>query len=341
LIAATYYDGRSARQHPVTLELQGAQLLVSGASFSRTEHVDHLQIPAALGNTPRLILFADGARCEVADHAAFEIFFRDTAVAPTWVARLEARWSHALIALAITLGVIMASYIWALPWAAKVVANRVPQQTMAFMDEQFLKAFDQQLLHVSKLSEARKQALVSHLHAWHPLPGTQLPARILFRSSPEIGPNAFALPGGTVVILDELINLADNDDEILGVLAHEMGHVNARHVLRQMLQASVVGVAMTWYVGDISHMLAAMPTALLQTHYSRDFERDADAFAMRMMLANGVPPSRLADMLEKLEKTHGADPAHHQGTAMDYLSSHPNTAERMQTLRNATKEPQR
>ena len=136
-----------------------------------------------------------------------------------------------------------------------------------------------------------------------------------------------------MVVLDEIVNLSSDDDEILAVLAHEMGHVAERHALRQMLQASVVGLAMTWYVGDISTLLAAAPTTLLETRYSRDFERRADAFGARMLKLNGISPGRLADILEKLEHAHARKGEAPGGSAMDYLSTHPNTAERIRTLR--------
>jgi predicted Zn-dependent protease len=174
--------------------------------------------------------------------------------------------------------------------------------------------------------------LLSHLKALHPLPGTRAPSRILFRSSPQIGPNAFALPGGTVIVLDQIVQLADSDEQILGVLAHEMGHINERHALRQMLQASVVGLTMAWYVGDISSLLAAAPTALLETRYSRDYESRADQFAIDMLRSNHISPRYLADMLEKLEHAHGGK-ADKKDSLMNYLSTHPNTAERIRMLR--------
>jgi Zn-dependent protease with chaperone function len=151
-----------------------------------------------------------------------------------------------------------------------------------------------------------------------------------------LGANAFALPGGSIVVLDELVSLADNDQEILAVLAHEMGHISEKHALRQMLQASVVGLAMAWYIGDVSSLLAAAPTVLLQTRYSRDFERNADTFAAEMLRANGIPASRLADILQKLEAAHQTETTQisaKSAKAMDYLSSHPNTEERIDRLR--------
>jgi Zn-dependent protease with chaperone function len=157
-----------------------------------------------------------------------------------------------------------------------------------------------------------------------------------FRSSKDIGANAFALPGGTIIVTDQLVTLAGNDEEILAVLAHELGHVSERHPLRQLLQSSVAGLAMTWYLGDISTLLAAAPTLLLQSSYSRDFERRADRYAADMLRHNGIAPARLADMLGKLESSHPAEKAG-KGQASriaEFFSSHPDTEERIRTLRD-------
>src|SRR5690606_40050887 len=99
---------------------------------------------------------------------------------------------------------------------------------------------------------------------------------------------AFAMPGGTILLTDELVQLAEALQpqqpqqaltQILGVLAHEVGHVEHRHALRQFVQGTIVAAAVTWYLGDVSSLLAAAPTALLNTRYTRNFEREADAYA--------------------------------------------------------------
>lgn len=340
-LQADYYDGRSARRHAVSLAVEAETLQLRGVSTERSEPLAALTIPAPLGNTPRLILFADGARCEVADHAGFAALFPDSDRAGSLLARLEANWSAALGSLLLILAAVAAAYIWGLPYAAQQVAARTPQRILTLIDEQFLDTVDNRLLHPTKLTAARQQALLARVHSLRWPPDAAPPTRILFRSSPEIGPNAFALPGGTVVVLDQLVQLAHNDDEIIGVLAHEIGHVSERHALRQMLQASVVGLAMAWYVGDVSTVLAAAPSALLETRYSRDFERRADAFAARTLKLNGILPSRLADMLQVLEQAYTGrkQQVQQKGHAhwLDYLSTHPATDERIRTLQEQAK----
>lgn len=146
-----------------------------------------------------------------------------------------------------------------------------------------------------------------------------------------MGPNAFALPNGDVVIFDQLIRLAENDDEVAGVIAHELGHVAHRHGLRQLIQSSVVSFVVGIYLGDVSSVAASLGALVLESRYSREFEFEADAYAARTMVAAGRGTEPLAAMLERLEKSHDASGS--AGAGWSGLSSHPETAERIARLR--------
>ncbi len=111
------------------------------------------------------------------------------------------------------------------------------------------------------------------------------------------------------------------------MLAHELGHAHGRHGLQLLLQSSAVGAFLTFYVGDISSLLAAAPAAVVQARYSQDLERQADDYAAALLLHNGMSPGLLADALKKLADSH---PGFSQG---GYLSTHPATDERMRRLR--------
>ncbi len=109
--------------------------------------------------------------------------------------------------------------------------------------------------------------------------------------------------------------------------------------MRMVLQSSVVGLVLAWYVGDVSGLLATAPTIIMQAKYSRDMEREADEYAERTMRLNGLSPCLLANMLEKLEASHLArgrkkPPAkpEKESEALEYLSSHPATRERSNLL---------
>lgn len=338
-VNANYFDGSSARRHVVTLSLDRQWLAVQGDEISREEPFTTLRISEKLGNSPRLIHFAEGGHCEVSDHAALEALLKEAGYRPhSLVSHLEDGWRYAVAALLLIIACGVAAYLWGLPWAADLAASRIPYSTAHIIDEQALRAFDDNLMKPSKLPAARQQILQKRFNALRA--GQDLPAYPLeFRDSKNIGANAFALPGGTVVVTDELIALAGNDEEVLAVLAHELGHVSERHPLRQLLQGSIIAIAMTWYVGDISSLLATAPTLLLQTSYSRDFERRADRYAANMLRKNGIAATHLADILEKLESTQRGKHHAERGkySVIELLSSHPDTDERIRALRGTGK----
>jgi predicted Zn-dependent protease len=166
--------------------------------------------------------------------------------------------------------------------------------------------------------------------------------RLVFRAS-RIGPNAFALPGGTIVLTDELVRRVDADAAIVtGVLAHELGHLRERHGLRLLAQVGALGLLWSALLGDFSGLLATAPALLGQASYSRDAEREADGEAVRVLRAAGIAPTVMVTLFEKLA---ARDDAPSQAGARDgddapswlgiAIASHPADAERIRFFRDA------
>lgn len=349
-IAATYFDGRSTRGHPVTLSVSGGTALIAGEGVDLRLPLRALRVSEALGRGPRLITFPDGAHCEVRDHAGLADLLASSDRAPSLVERMQSSWGWVLIAILAIVAVFGAGYRWAVPWAAEIAAAQVPPGIVEKLSNDVLKSLDEKMMQPSKIAGARQDAILKTFADLRPPDGAATRYQIVFRAS-EIGANALALPSGLIIVTDDLVKLTSNDREIAAVLAHELGHVHEKHGLRQMLQASIVGVVLTWWLGDISSVIATVPAALLEAKFSRDFERAADDYAARMLRANGQSPALLAAMLEKLEAAHagprrsddgkpgepapkdGAGTPARQSSPFDYMSSHPATPERLARLR--------
>jgi Zn-dependent protease with chaperone function len=129
-----------------------------------------------------------------------------------------------------------------------------------------------------------------------------------------------------LVVTDELVALAPDDDAILGVLAHELGHVQHRHVTASIIQAS--GLSMVAFVlwGDVSTLLAAAPVALMQATYSRESETQADTYAIHFIQAAGLRSASVAELFEAMQKQNGEEGG-------SVWSSHPDTGERAERFR--------
>jgi Zn-dependent protease with chaperone function len=316
-------------------------LVVSGSGVDRTAPLETLQrSPGARG--PASIRFPDGARLDVADRAAFERLFESTPGAAIPVSQWDASPRPMIVPV---LGVLLflaiivfLAYRYVIPVVAGAIAERLPASLGVAMSDQTLGVLDREVLTPTTLPALRQEEIsnaFAQLHA----PEARGRYRLLYRQSPVLGPNALALPSGTIVVTDELVALARDDREIMGVLAHEAGHVDRKHGLRLLVQSSLLAVVIGWTLGDLNSLVALAPTQLMEAKYSRDLERDADAHAADLLRRRGIRPSFLADILQRMERgtRSGAGPpeARKAPVMYDYAASHPATAERLDYLRDA------
>lgn len=326
-VAAAYFDGRTARRHAVQLDVAAGRWRVRGDFGERTGTLAELTVSEPLGQAPRTLHWPDGAYCEVGDHAGFARLLSAAGHQPPAVVRLQGRLRWALSALVALIVVGALGYLYALPWAAEVVARQVPAALAERLSRQVMDTLDAHVLTPSELPVARQQdigrALTRLAAAGAPLPAH----RLHFRHATELPPNAFALPGGDIVVFDSLVALAADDDEVVAVIAHELGHVAHRHGLRQLLHSTVVSAVAAIYLGDVSSLAAGLGGLVLESRYSRAFEREADRYGAERLNAAGIGADALARMLGKLD---GPRP----GTAApDWLATHPDTAARIAALR--------
>jgi Zn-dependent protease with chaperone function len=332
-IAASFFDGRRPQRQAVELSVDGDEVVVRGTFGERRAKRAEVEISEPLGRAPRLLRFADGAVCEVADHAAFAAWLAEAGFAESAVVRLQGRWSWALAALLAAILTMLAAYFWGLPAASKMLAPRIPDRIVQSISTHTLSFLDEQMLKPSRLPQARQTELQTQVAAVLKTNPGHPPYRLHFRAS-ALGPNAFALPNGDLVVFDELVALAANDDEVVGVVAHELGHVAHHHGLRQLIQSSVVSFVAGIYLGDISSIASGLAVLAMESRYSRAFELEADAYAAQVMVAAGRGSEPLASMLERMEASLGGKGK--GGPAWDGLSSHPDTADRIRRLRGGT-----
>lgn len=352
--SAIYYDGVDARAHDVRVAVADGRLTISGA-VEREFDLRAARVSEPLARAPRLITFVDGSHLEVADHAQLDRVLAATGFRDSWVVRWQRHWPAALGALLMTIAVVGFGYAYGLPAFARVAASWVPPQIEARIGAESVDWLDRHLLAPTALPTPQRERLLERFAQLAPRDARAY--RVEFRAG-KIGPNAFALPGGRIVVTDDLAILAGSDDAILGVLAHELGHVQQRHLLRRLISSAVVGAAITLLVGDASGILTALPATLADLTYSRDMEREADRYAIELLLAHGVPLEPLAQLLEAMESAQrfrsenksakknrdasraerGDEPVRAESSAPDwtrYLSTHPVTADRVRDIRAA------
>lgn len=336
-IQAWYYDGRSSRRQSVEVLVdQAGTVHLSGDDVRLTLPLSQVRVSTRLGNTPRFLQFPDGSKCETTDNDTVDQVLEhfDQGRGGRWLHRLESRFVYVAVAVAITAGALWWGIVDGVPALARQVAFALPEEVDRAMGQESLALLDRALFEPTELSEAERERLAG-LFA-QVADGAAPDLRLELRSSPALGANALALPSGIVVVTDGLADLAANDEELLAVLAHEVGHIEYRHSVRMLLQNSATALIVATVTGDlssISALSAALPTLLVQAHYSRDFEREADRYAAEWLDRNGIPRKHFADLLRRLAADHGEHAEdEEEGDVIGYIGSHPATRERIEAL---------
>lgn len=327
-IKARWYDGKTSQGRSVVLHPDPPhRLRVTGEGVDFSRSLDEVRPSSRVGNTRRHLYFSDGSQCETEDNDAVDAMFASarSGAAGRMIHRFESRLRYVVLACVLTAAALWGGITYVIPAIAKQIAFGLPASTEKAIGQDALAGLDNVLFEPTRLPPSRQaqlKALFSEMTSAIPGAGDY---RLELRASRLIGANALALPSGIVVVTDRLVELAASDKEIAAVLAHEIGHLRQRHSLRRLLQASastVLVIAVTGDIGSVASLGAALPTLLLEARYSREFEREADDFALDYMKGRGIPAQALGDILLRIEKEDGGR------DVPDYLSTHPSTRER-------------
>jgi Zn-dependent protease with chaperone function len=332
-IRAFYYDGLSSSRQPVEiLFFESAEVHVQGPNLDMRCPFSDLRISPRIGNTARHIDLSGGGQLETADNDAVDAVARyfEHGAAQRFVHKLEKSWRAALAALLLSALAIWAGIEYGVPATARWAAATIPETARLKIGAESLATLDTALLQTSTLDSGAQQRLRARLRRLTEALPAQHVYRLEFRASGRLGANAFALPGGTLVVTDAMVKLADNDEQIVAVLAHEIGHVEHDHGLRTVLQNSMTALMVAVALGDIasiSSLAVTLPTVLVEARYSRQFEWEADRYALAMLKSEHIPAARYAEILKHLQESHKDS-----GEA-DYFSSHPAIQERIDRIR--------
>jgi Zn-dependent protease with chaperone function len=331
----TYYDGRSSRAHAVTCRLDAGRLRITGDEVARDEALEDVVASARLGRAARVLRLADGACVEIADSDSLETALAPVRRhgAPRFVAVLERHWGIALASVAIAVAAIGWAVVFGVPALARDVAFRLPPEVSKSLGEETLEQLDDLFFEPSSVEASQQASLRERFDRLQALAHVEPAPHLEFRAAPQLGANAFALPSGDVVLTDGLVENAEDEDEIVAVLAHELGHVQHRHGLRSVLQQVGIGALVAGALGDfvsLTSIAGVLPVLLVTLEYGREFEREADAFGADLLDEAGIGREKLAQFLTKLAAEEASLPA--------YLSTHPATTKRAETIRRSAPE---
>jgi Zn-dependent protease with chaperone function len=324
-IPGRYFEAHASRTISAVLsrDVDGLFLRIEGRSdLMRPEKLTR---SSSLAGLPTKLTFPDGSVFEAQTDAELLSILQEKPGFFESVGRHERSLKSIIFAAAATILVSVSLWLWGLPAFAAAAAWMTPPAVSQFIDTGTLTTLDNTLLSPSKLVTAQRDMYRADFDALAIAAG-QPSGRLslLFFDAPRIGPNAFALPGGTVIITDQLVKLSQSPDEVAGVLAHEIGHIEHRHSLRLIYQALGISFFISMVSGDPGSMIDSViqqASALQTLSNSRDFEREADHDSVVLMQKIGRNSLAMLALLDRIV------PKGSQGD-VSFLSTHPGLQER-------------
>lgn len=340
-IPGRWHAPGSARSVEALLKLDASGLVnITGGQGEAlaSAMLRHVAISDRVGSIPRTVTFSDGSSFVTDGNDAVDGALRASGRHGSGIVHsLEMFRPRLFVLVALVMALSFAVYRFALPVMIELAVAATPPAVPGLLSRGTLASLDGSILEPTSLGVDDRVAIHRDFRAIAALSERGVGGYALhFRGGGTIGPNAFALPDGTIVLTDELVRLAADDREaVVGVLAHEIGHVEAEHSLRRLYQAAGVAALVMLVAGDIGQAaedLLVQGAALVSLSYSRDQEREADRYSVRLMHDAGRDPAAIVRFLELLRDRLG------DRSGNDFLSTHPATVERIEETRRMVRE---
>lgn len=298
--------------------LDDSGTVLGGAPLSQ------IDVDWPLGRQPRKLTLPDGTVFETDDHDGIGQIVGERKSAklhrleefhPRLIGFVLACMVGVWVIYRYGLDILVAGAIWLTP---PVLVEQIDRGTMATIDFQMAEETK-----LDATDQARVEDIFATLlpHVEEVPDGTNF--RLLFRDMPGLGPNAFALPGGTVVMTDAFVKDFPNEDVLASVLGHEIGHVVERHGMRQLYRSLTIYILVALMAGDTGPFLEEIlleGNVLLSLSYSRAHERSADRFGVILADRAGYDPAGLKVFFDEISKKFGEPPR--------WMSTHPGSQER-------------
>lgn len=334
---AVYFNGRTAARQAsaVHLDPEGMTIAPAGVEPMWWPYAE-VSLAAGGGHgAPAIVEHRSGppGECVVVEEAAFAAALRQHAPDRFRPSRVESLylggWGHTLAAAAAVAAIAAGLYFWGLRWAAEAAASHLPAVVERRLGGNVARYLAPEAARCTDAGPRKLLDRVAQRLSAEAENGTRF--EVIYTSSTEV--NAFAAPGGYIIVYRGLLELAESPEELAGVLAHEMQHVERRHSARAIAREMSARTLLSMLSADYSGTPAAVRGAVLlgDLRYQRSDEDEADRGSVELLARAGVRADALALFLRRMDKKAGTDP-------MPYLSTHPQLAERAAAVEKLARE---
>ncbi len=343
--AALYFDGETAQRQEVQVHVVANGLNITDQDGATLVLWRYPELEALDAFSP---MKATRLTCATAPEARLYIEDPDFAQRVLPLApQLRRRrgegiaWSQVAMVTAVVILFVLA-VVYGVPWASRPIAAAIPAHW------------------VEGLGKTMRANMLNQTRICSGVPGGKSLRRLRDRLAKEIEipyaievtvaekdmVNAFALPGGQIVIFSKLLEITASPDELAGILAHELGHVARRHPMEGAIRAAGLSLLVDMMVGDSSGLAGAaagLGGILVAQSYSREAEREADRIALETLAKAGINPDGLARAFQHMAQQRDKDAKATEteqtafGRMTYYLRSHPYLADRVKSAKAAAK----
>lgn len=336
-IAARFHDGLTAQVHAVGLDHEAGTLVIRAGDGSEIARWPTAELFAVPSRKNELRLGANGlptgARVVVTGR---EDVGRVLATLPVLTEKRRQQTGREIrlaVTATVALAAVIVAYLYGVPLLASRLVTLVPPAWEQSLGKTVARQMEASLGESNgwQICDSNPDSLANRAIARFgaaALEGSGSPFTLDITVVKSDIPNAFALPGGQVFFFSALLEQAETQDEFAGVLAHEVGHVAHRHGMEQLISTAGTGALIGFILGDMTgiSVAAGLGATIIDARFSRDAERQADAFAAHVAERMDFNPAGLADLINRV----GADDEFARALAL--LSTHPLTEDRRAAL---------
>ncbi len=340
-IEGLIFAARSSRGHPTVLDVEDDYDYIH-ADIDSEESVTDLTVMTIQGDHD--VHFEGGIYFRSTERLPDEFIRRYESATKRKIAWLE---KFSLTRAAILLSIVVLALVGfrlLLPWVVSMTVAVFPNEweekvgIHTYSTMETLRVFSD-----SELSDDYQHSIREDAKRIAESAGLSREVEVRFQQSTVLGANAVAFPGGPVVVTDELVALLSDREEVLAVIAHEFAHVELRHSLQRAITVAGVSALVFLLFGadeSIIEELSVIVADSIMFDSGKDFEREADLLAIDYLIASGIDPEALVNVMERLtdfmcSNLIGQAKLDCQSDSASWLSTHPSGAERIAYLKSA------
>jgi beta-barrel assembly-enhancing protease len=326
MFSGKYYDHQVAQAHPVTIQLYAESLqldLLEGRKLHwlfteiATEVVDRnfIRITYTVAEQEGTL--------EVNDPVFLQTFlqkYKHTRSAGLHQMALRGGLKATLIILLAMTGLLLAGHFYGLPWCVNRIVDRLPHS----FDKELGETAQRSINETTDPDGSRLLTRFAQEMKW------DTPDTITFSIVKSDVENAYALPGGYIVVYTGLLEKLHTPEQLAALLSHEVAHITGRHSVRKLCRdmgtTMLVSIALG-SAGSATNTLYANASSLYSLTYSRQFEQEADIMGMETLRRNKINQQGMLQLMQELQKLD------QKINIPQFISTHPLTDNRINYIR--------